>query len=74
MGGQLLEEIKAFYGEVSACVKVNEEMSDSFDVRVESHGSGGVTGLCDVTMTVQYCYGWWHEGNESQRNKHGYKI
>ena len=32
--GQLLDGIKAFYKEASACVRVNGEMSESFDIRV----------------------------------------
>ena len=34
VGGQLLNGIKAFYKEASACVRVNGEMSESFDIRV----------------------------------------
>ena len=34
VGGQLLDGIKAFYKEASACVRVNGEMSESFGIRV----------------------------------------
>ena len=34
VGGQLMEGIKAFYREASACVKVDGELSDSFAVEV----------------------------------------
>ena len=34
VGGQLLDGIKAFYKEASACVRVDGEFSDSFDIRV----------------------------------------
>ncbi len=34
VGGELLEGIKAFYKEASACVKVDGELSDSFAIGV----------------------------------------
>ncbi len=34
VGGYLMEEIKAFYREANACVKVDREFSDSFAVGV----------------------------------------
>ena len=32
--GQLLPEIKVFYQNVSACVRVDGELSDSFDIKI----------------------------------------
>ncbi len=46
VGGQLLEGIKAFYKETSACVKVDGELSDDFAIGL------GVRRVCDVVMVV----------------------
>lgn len=43
-----LLEIRSLYKDASASVSVNEELSDSFGVRV------GVRWVCDVIVAVQY--------------------
>ncbi len=47
VGGQLLEGVKAFYRDPSACVRVDGELSESFAI-----GKGSETCMCDVAMDV----------------------
>ena len=46
VGGQLLEEIWAFYRDASACVRLNGELSE-FSYRI-----GSETRMCGVIMAV----------------------
>ncbi len=57
VGGQLLEGIRSIYENASACVRMNRELSESFSVEA---------GMRDVTVALQYLYGWVYKRNESQ--------
>ncbi len=61
VGGKLLSAIKSFYEEASACVKINGETSEHFEIKV-----GLPAGVCNVAMVVQYLYGWCYERSEGQ--------
>ncbi len=60
VGGHLLGRIRSFYENANASVHLNGELSESFSVEV-----GSEAGMSDVTMAVQYLYGWMHKRNES---------
>ena len=53
IGGRLLRGVKSFYVGSKACVRVGNEVSEWFPVRVVAE-----TGMCDVTGAVQPVYGW----------------
>ncbi len=61
MGGKLLSAIKSFYETAYSCVKINGETSEHFEIK-----SGFKAGVCNVTMAVQYLYGWCYERSEGQ--------
>ena len=50
IGGRLLLLVKSLYVGSKACVRVGNEVSEWFPVR------GVETGMCDVTVAVQFVY------------------
>lgn len=60
MGRRLLEGIRSYYEDANASVRLNRELCESFGAGV------GVKRMRDVTLAVQYLYGWRYKSNESQ--------
>ncbi len=61
VGGKLLTAIKSCYESASACVKINGETREHFEIKV-----GFKAEVCNVTMVIQYLYGWCYERSEGQ--------
>ncbi len=48
VGGKLLDAMKSFYEDASACVKISGETNEHFEMQV------GLRQRCHVTMVVHY--------------------